>query len=99
MSVQVGSRLRGQGSTCEVIVVKGSSVDDTLLCAGTEMVSTAPDETVPQVTDGPAIQLGKRYSDDELGIEVLCTKAGIGPLVFAGHELTIKSAKALPASD
>jgi len=49
--------------------------------------------------DGPEVQIGKRYVDDVAGVEVLCVKAGAGPLTFAGRELTIKAAKPLPASD
>ncbi|KOV68047.1 hypothetical protein ADL01_23980 [Streptomyces sp. NRRL WC-3618] len=99
MSLQVGTRLRGQNSTCEVIVVKSSDTPAVLMCAGAEMRPTAPDPTAPQVSDGPPIHLGKRYTDDDSGIEVLCTKAGIGPLTFGNSQLTQKAAKALPASD
>ena len=53
MSLQVGTRLRGQNSTCEVIVVKGSDTPAVLMCAGAEMRPTAPDPTAPQVSDGP----------------------------------------------
>jgi hypothetical protein len=44
-------------------------------------------------------QLGKRYSDDELGIELLCTKAGEGSLSVGETVLAVKGAKPLPASD
>lgn len=43
VSLQVGNRLRGQNSTCEVIVVKGSASPAVLMCAGAEMRTTAPD--------------------------------------------------------
>lgn len=99
VGLQVGNRLRAQNSPCEVIVIKGSSDDAALLCAGVEMLPTAPPADAPAAADGPAIELGKRYTDDATDIEVLCTKAGVGPLVYAEHELTLKSAKALPASD
>jgi hypothetical protein len=97
VGLKVGSRLRAQNSACEVIVIRGSDDGVALLCAGAEMLATGPGEGVPQLADGPAIQLGKRYTDG--GIEVLCTKPGIGPLVYGGHELTVKAAKPLPASD
>jgi hypothetical protein len=45
------------------------------------------------------IDLGKRYTDDSDEIELLCTKQGFGPLSFNGHGLSLKAAKALPASD
>jgi hypothetical protein len=44
-------------------------------------------------------QLGKRYSDDDLGIELLCTKAGEGSLSVGETVLAVKGAKPLPASD
>jgi hypothetical protein len=99
VGLKVGSRLRAQNSSCEVIVIRGSDDRTALLCAGAEMLATGPDQGVPQLADGPAIQLGKRYTDGDGGIEVLCTKPGIGPLVYGGHELTVKAAKPLPASD
>jgi hypothetical protein len=97
VGLTVGARLCAQNSSCEVIVIRGSESSAALLCAGAEMLPARPAESIPQATDGPVLELGKRYSDDE--IEVLCTKAGIGPLVYGEHELTLKTAKALPASD
>jgi hypothetical protein len=48
---------------------------------------------------GEVIALGKRYSNEEVGIEVLVVAPGEGPLTFEGAELTQKQATALPASD
>jgi hypothetical protein len=97
--LKVGNRLRAQNSSCEVIVVKGTDGDAVLLCAGVEMLATSPTQDVPAPSDGTMVELGKRYTDDDAGVEVLCTKAGIGPLALGARELTIKGAKALPASD
>jgi len=44
-------------------------------------------------------QLGKRYVDEPTGLEVLCVKPGSGTLAADGRDLTLKSAKPLPASD
>ena len=41
----------------------------------------------------------KRYSNEEIGLEVLCTKAGTGTLTVNGAPLLPKEAKPLPASD
>lgn len=98
VGLKVGSRLRAQNSACEVIVIRGSDDGTALLCAGAEMLADSG-PGVPQLADGPAIQLGKRYTDGDSGIEVLCTRPGIGPLVYGEHELTVKAAKPLPASD
>jgi hypothetical protein len=37
-SLQAGKRFRSQNSTCEVIVVRGTSIGSVLMCAGAEMV-------------------------------------------------------------
>jgi hypothetical protein len=99
VGLKVGARLRAQNSSCEVIVIKGSDDGAALLCAGVEMLASGPAGGVAQLTDGPVIALGKRYTDDDTGVEVLCTKPGIGPLALGGHELTLKAPKPLPASD
>ncbi|WP_236791960.1 hypothetical protein [Amycolatopsis sp. GM8] len=99
MSLRPGTRLRGRNSTCEVIVVKGSDGPAVLMCAGAEMLAPGATQAAAEPADGPSILLGKRYTDDESGIEVLCTKAGPGPLTVDSRELTQKAAKALPASD
>jgi hypothetical protein len=99
MSLKAGTRLFAQNSSCEVIVVKGADSAGSLSCAGLEMLPDAPGATAPQATDDPVVQLGKRYVDDNELIEVLCTKAGAGPLALDGRELVMKTAKPLPASD
>ena len=47
--------------------------------------------------DGP--QLGKRYAEEDLGLELLCTRAGSGALTANGAALALKGAKPLPSSD
>lgn len=44
-------------------------------------------------------QVGKRYADDDAGIEVLCTKGGPASVSIGEQVLAPKGAKALPASD
>jgi hypothetical protein len=43
--------------------------------------------------------MGKRFSDDESGLEVLCVKPGAGSLSIDGRAIGAKEAKKLPASD
>jgi hypothetical protein len=50
-----------------------------------------------EATEGTA--LGKRYAEEDLGIELLCTKAGEGDLFANGSRLLVKGAKPLPSSD
>jgi hypothetical protein len=94
----MGIRLRSQVSSAGVIVVKGSDADVELVCAGLAMSDGVAGEA-SQVSDGPALHLGKRYSDEQSGIEVLVSKAGIGPLSWDGRELILTVTKQLPASD
>ena len=42
----------------------------------------------PTLGDGPL--LGKRYADDDLGLELLCTRAGTGALTVDGRPLLVK---------
>jgi hypothetical protein len=62
-------------------------------------MTTDAREGSPTAGAGEVIALGKRYSNDEVGIEVLVVAPGEGPLTFEGAELTQKQASALPASD
>ena len=57
--------------------------------------------TAATVNEGgvPGAQLGKRYEHTDSGLEVLCTKAGAGPLSLEGALLLPKEAKPLPSSD
>jgi hypothetical protein len=43
--------------------------------------------------------MGKRYANEEAGLEVLVTKAGSGTLSVGAVVLPLKDAKALPSSD
>jgi hypothetical protein len=72
-----------------------------LTCEGVELV----DGTAARPGDGhgtPSGQgtlVGKRYSDETSGLEVLCAKAGPGAVAADQRDLTIKGAKPLPSSD
>ncbi len=48
---------------------------------------------------GSGTLIGKRYSDRELGLEVLCVKAGEGDLSVGDTVLGLQDAKSLPSSD
>ena len=43
--------------------------------------------------------MGKRYTDEDSTLEVLCSKPGPGALAADGREMPIKGAKPLPSSD
>jgi len=46
-----------------------------------------------------ASQLGKRYRCEVCGSEILCIKAGTGPVICCGQEVKIQEPKPIPSSD
>lgn len=102
MELRVGGRYRSAVCETQVIVVRAPTEPVALECGGSPML-VADDEAAasavidPAHTDGTAI--GKRYADAEIGLEVLCTRAGAGSLTLAGEDLRLKEAKPLPSSD
>jgi len=99
--MRVGSRWKSTVDTTEVMVIRGPSGEVDLRCGGRPMVTSgAPAEpgTVDPAFAG-GTQVGKRYADDELGLEVLCSKAGQGTLAVGDRALALQSAKPLPTSD
>ena len=99
--VKPGDRLRSRVCGTEVIVVRAPSVDTEIACGGEPMARNEPvtAATANGAEAGPGTLLGKRYADEELGLELLCTKAGEGSLALSGAPLGVKQAKALPSSD
>lgn len=99
--VKVGARLACPECPTEVVVTKVGGDDVALACSGSQLV--ALDAGRPQGGHGASSdeppQLGKRYVDDEAGLELLCTKPGTGELTCGGRRLALKSAKPLPSSD
>jgi hypothetical protein len=69
------------------------------------IIVRAPDEPVEirvrasDSGEGSSLLLGKRYTDEPSGIELLCVKSGRGPLEIDGRAVVIKPAKPLPSSD
>jgi hypothetical protein len=99
---RVGQTLASTVDATTVVVVKAPDTDVTLTCGGAEMVDSKEASGVtgtPDPSQQDGSQLGKRYADDELGLEILCTKAGQGTLAANGTPLPLKGAKPLPASD
>lgn len=99
--IKNGTRLQSQVCDTQVIVVKSSDTLDDLRAGGVPMLPIGSDAADGQSLD-PAFSdgnvMGKRYVDDG-GAEVLVTKAGAGTLSVGATPLSLKQAKALPASD
>jgi len=101
MQLKAGTRLRSASDACEVMVVRAPAEPVDLRCGGHAFLPVDAEMAPQSIESGfdQGTQLGKRYSDDELGLEVLCTKAGEGSISVGETILAVKGAKPLPASD
>jgi hypothetical protein len=102
MQLRPGLKLRSGVCDAQVVVVKAPSEPVELGCGGVPLLEEGqePEGSAsldPSLGDGPL--LGKRYADEEIGLELLCTRAGTGALTVDGRPLAVKGAKPLPASD
>jgi hypothetical protein len=98
--LKVGARLKSAACTTEVVVVKAPTGAVDLRCGGVEMAGEAvASSEVLDAEHAEGTLLGKRYTDDDSGIELLAVKAGDGSLSIDGRPLTLKGVKPLPASD
>ena len=98
MQTKAGLKLRSTVCSTEVIVVRAASAEVALTCCGTPLTA---EETSVSPTAGTAegVLLGKRYTDEQSGLEVLCTKPGPGELGADGRPMLVKGTKPLPSSD
>jgi len=99
-SVQTKPGLKLRGTTCstEVVVVRPAADPVQLTCCGAPLTA---EETgiAPSGPSPDGVLLGKRYADEQTGLELLCTKPGPGELTIDGRPLLLKGAKPLPSSD
>jgi hypothetical protein len=97
---KAGSRLRSAVSEVEVVVVRPATEPVALSCGGAPMLALDdPPASGASVSGDDSTTVGKRYVDEQSGLELLCTKGGAGALSVDGRTLTIKGAKPLPSSD
>jgi hypothetical protein len=86
-----------------VIVVKAPpDADVDLRAGGHEMLpmgTERPEDSKPEPGFDEGTQMGKRYTDESGGLEVLCTKPGASSLSIGEILLVLKEAKPLPSSD
>jgi hypothetical protein len=102
MQLRPGTRLESSACDGQVIVVRApAGVDVDLRCGGVPMreLGTAGSRVPITAVGDPGVLLGKRYADEELGLEVLCTHSGAGALTLTDQPIPFKAAKPLPASD
>ena len=102
MKINAGMRLKSTVCSAEVVVIKTPSEGEAIGCGGELMceLSSAGFDALPlkDAQENYAL-LGKRYVDEESGLELLCSKQGLGMLSFEGRELVLKQPKPLPSSD
>ena len=102
MELRPGLRLESATCDTQVVVVKVPKVatDLDVRCGGAPMreLGAGGDRAAP-AGEGEATLLGKRYADDDLGVELLCTRGGDGALAIGDNPLLVKGAKPLPSSD
>ncbi|MEU1161633.1 hypothetical protein ABZ372_13110 [Streptomyces sp. NPDC005921] len=101
-TLRPGDQLASTVCATRVVVVRAPAAAlSALTCGGAPMVpaSTAPPPPATTTTGDPVTLLGKRYTDADGTLELLCTSPGTGELACAGVPMTLKAAKPLPASD
>jgi hypothetical protein len=99
--LKAGMRLWSVTDTCQVVVIRAPGVAVDLRCGGQPFELSEREASLLSIArdfDGGS-QIGKRYSDEALGLEVLCTKSGEGAISVGEALLSVKGAKSLPASD
>ena len=102
MELKPGSRWRSAVCDAQIVIVKPPSSAAVLECGGQPLRphTEAKDEgAAPSPDRATGTLLGKRYVDEETGLEALCSKTGAGSLSIDGRPLTLKDAKKLPSSD
>jgi hypothetical protein len=95
-------RLRSAVCATEVVVIAAPVEDIVLSCGGAPLLGDGDMAAPGMALDATAAQgtlLGKRYSNESGGLELLCVKPGAGSLAAAGVALVVKGAKPLPSSD
>jgi hypothetical protein len=102
MELKPGSRWKSAVCEAQMVVVRPPNRAGELQCGGATVLpiddAAAPTGAVsPDFAGG--VTIGKRYVDEDSGLEVLGAKAGKGSLAFDGKPLALKGAKPLPASD
>lgn len=100
--LKAGTRMKSAVCDAEVMVIKVPAGECQLSCGGHPMIAMAAARDPAAAllaSQENACMVGKRYTDGEDKIEVLCTKGGKGAITANDQALSVKQAKALPSSD
>jgi hypothetical protein len=88
--------------TTEVVVVRAPDMEVDVRCGGLPfepMEGATPRTAGVQPGFGQGSLLGRRYADEDLGLELLCTKSGPASISLGSEILGPKTSKPLPSSD
>jgi hypothetical protein len=102
MELKPGSRWKSAVCSGEFVVVRPPKGGGALTCGGQPVVAHGAEKPAGAAMTGDqagGTQLGKRYTDEESGAVILCSKGGEGGLALDGRPLVLQEAKKLPASD
>ncbi len=102
MTLRPGQKLQSAVCEAQVVGVRAPADAVELTCGGAPRGAdgdAAPGGAVLDESLGDPPLIGKRYVDEELGLELLCARSGTGALAAGGRPLVLKGAKPLPASD
>lgn len=102
LMIKPGMRLISAVCTTEVVVVHVADPAVVIECGGLPMLPAGSAGAAGVVGDKQlegGTLIGKRYGGPEVGVEVLCVKAGSGTLSADGVPLRRRESKPLPASD
>lgn len=102
MQLKPGLKLKSAVCATEVIVVRAPADPVEIACGGVPLLADGDEAPAGAALDPAHAEgtlMGKRYADEELGLELLCTRPGEGSVTCNGEPLFLKGAKPLPSSD
>jgi hypothetical protein len=99
-ALRPGEQLASTVCSTRVVVVKvPAGAHPEIACGGAPMAPAATVAPAKPAGAAAVTLIGKRYVDAAEAVELLCTSSGTGELSCDGVPMTLKAAKALPASD
>jgi hypothetical protein len=102
MELRAGQKLHSAVSEAQFVVVRAPSDPVEISCGGVPLLAQPVDNearTGLASTPEAGALTGKRYADEQLGLELLCSRGGGGTLTVDDRALELKGAKPLPSSD
>jgi len=108
VDLKPGSRWRSAVCDTEVVVVRASAGPVTFRIGGAAVFRADTGQDRPSPNRGGAqpdaalaggTLLGKRYTDEATGLQVLCVKPGEGTITVDGRPAAVLTPRQLPASD